>query len=152
MKTTLKKIRSFDPCKDGWKKLLKTLGTDDLDTEVSLLQILDSNGVKDAYWVLRCWNYKEYCVLLADVAESVLPIFEAEYPEDKRPRLAIEAVRKYASGGISEEELKAVYDAADAAVYDAARSAANTAARSAGYAEKKQWGKNEQLMREFIGG
>ena len=65
MKTTLKEIWSHNPyCKNddtGWGLLIKNLGTSDLSTEVSLIQILESNGIKDAVWALRCFDYFDYC-------------------------------------------------------------------------------------------
>ena len=52
--TTLNKIREHDPCSDGWKKLLKRLGKTEADDEaLSLLTILESNGLNDALWCLR---------------------------------------------------------------------------------------------------
>jgi hypothetical protein len=54
MKTTLNKVRSHSPCISGWKKLLNTLGkTEADDEELSLLTILNSNGVEDAIWCFR---------------------------------------------------------------------------------------------------
>ena len=53
-------------------------------------------------------------------AEDILHFFEDEFPDDKRPRLAIEAKRKFLRGEISEQES----DAARAAAWDAARAAA----------------------------
>jgi hypothetical protein len=54
MKTTLNKIRAWSPCKSGWETLLSSLGkTNADDEELSLLTILDSNGVEDAVWCFR---------------------------------------------------------------------------------------------------
>ncbi|MFA7265741.1 MAG: putative immunity protein [Candidatus Nanopelagicales bacterium] len=63
----------------------------------------------------------------ADCAEWVLPLFEAERPDDDRPRKAIEAARAFANGEIT----AAAWDAARAAAWDAARAAARDAARAA---------------------
>jgi len=79
-------------------------------------------------------NQKFLALWAADCAEHVLPFFEKEYPEDDRPRKAIEAARAWVHG-----EMK-VGDARKAAVaaHTAARStnniAARAAARSAGHA------------------
>jgi hypothetical protein len=52
--TTLNSIRKHSPCEDGWKKLLKHLGKTRADDEpVTLLAILESNGLDDALWCLR---------------------------------------------------------------------------------------------------
>jgi hypothetical protein len=51
-----------------------------------------------------------------DCAEHVLPIFEAGYPDDPRPRAAIRAARDWIAGTISEEAVeRAIHGAARAA-------------------------------------
>lgn len=47
-----------------------------------------------------------------ECAAGALPIFEATYPADARPRLAIEAARGYLAGRVTLEELHAAGDAA----------------------------------------
>jgi hypothetical protein len=96
LKTTLGKLTNGNS-KD-WEKLKSDLGSSDPGTEVPLSQILDSNGAVDGYWALRCWNYEDYCDLLADVAESVLPIFEAVNTEDSIPRDAVASIRSFGAG------------------------------------------------------
>jgi hypothetical protein len=59
-----------------------------------------------------------------DCAEQVLPLFEREYPEDKRPRVAIETARRFANGEATQQELAAAWDAAGAAAGAAAWAAA----------------------------
>ena len=77
---------------------------------------------------------QEQRLIAADFAEHVLPLFEAEYPDDDRPRKAIEAARAYARGEITKEQLDdaraAARDAAAAAAWDAARAAARDDARA----------------------
>jgi hypothetical protein len=54
MTTTLNIIRSYRPCVTGWTKLLAYLGKTAADDEpLSLITILDSNGLNDAVWCLR---------------------------------------------------------------------------------------------------
>ena len=48
----------------------------------------------------------------ADCAERVLAIFEAEYPDDKRPREAIRVRRLFARGEVTAENWHAAWDAA----------------------------------------
>jgi hypothetical protein len=43
---------------------------------------------------------KSLAVFAADCAEKVLPFFEEEYPQDERPRKAIEACRAWVSTGV----------------------------------------------------
>jgi hypothetical protein len=66
----------------------------------------------------------------ADCAEVVLSIFEADQPDDSRPRNAIAAAREFADGG---ERGKLLRDTAWAAL-DAAKSAGSAAAREAAWA------------------
>ena len=69
----------------------------------------------------------ELRLFAADCAEHVLPIYEAAYPGDGRPRRAIEAARAFARGEIDEVAL------------DAARAAAQVAARAAQVAARAAW-------------
>jgi len=94
--TTLNAIHTASPCHDGCTKLLKHLGKTSADDEpLPLLTVLDSNGLDDALWVLdntKCdprlaRHFGTWC------AEQVLPIFEAAYPNDMRPRNAIAVAR-----------------------------------------------------------
>ncbi len=139
--TTLNKIRKHQPCQDGWENLLKSLGKTQADDEVlTFSSIIESNGLDYALWCLRsvCPEYdKEVRLFAADCAESVLYIFEESYPEDKRPRLAIEAARAFANGEIDASALEAAAGAAAwAAVWaaGAARAAAWAARAAAGAA------------------
>lgn len=167
--TTLNKIKEYNPCPDGWGKLLKHLGKSKADDKrLYFKTILKSNGIQDAVWALRTLTFEDRCLFQADVAESVLHIFEKKYPDDKRPRKAIEAVRNYKAKGISLDELRgkkrdadaAAYAAYDAAAYaaDAADAAADAdadaddatayAAAAAAYAaaRRKKWIEIEQLF------
>ena len=54
MNTTLNEIRAKSPCSSGWAKLLKHLGkTTADDASLSIVTILDSNGLDDALWCLQ---------------------------------------------------------------------------------------------------
>ena len=90
----------------------------------------------DAFWSLRCWDYQQYCLLLANIAESVLHIYEKRYPDDNRIRACIEGVKKYAKNEITLEQLKELKAytadaAADAAADATAAYAAYAAAAAA---------------------
>ena len=91
----LNKLRACSPAVQRYKaagqpdsveKYLELLLTDE-DQE---------NCLNYALWllpnVLDVDNCRRYAIF---AAEQILPIFEAAYPEDKRPRLAIEAAEKY---------------------------------------------------------
>ena len=74
------------------------------------------------------WNERTARLFAVDCAEHILHLFEAKYPDDKRPRLAIEAARDFANGKISEAEWAAAGEAAGTAAKAAARAAASEAA------------------------
>ena len=176
MNTTLNEIREQSPCHDGWQKLLAHLGkTQADDTELSFSTILKSNGIEDAVWYLRVLDYKDRCLFMADVAESVLHIYESKH-KSKAPREAIQAVRYYHDGLIGLDDLRGKCTAAAAAAYisddsayisdDSAASAASAAddsaaaaadasafyAAAAASARKDKWAEIEQLfIKHFCG-
>ena len=78
---------------------------------------------------------QEQRLIAADFAEHVLPLFEADYPDDDRPRKAIEAARAFARGEVTRTQLKAARAAAEAAAWAAARAAARAAAGAA----EREW-------------
>lgn len=133
--TTLAIIRQHDPCTEGWGKLLKHVGKDyPRDCHIDFATILESNGLDDALWALRAVlpeQEKERDRLArmfaCDCAESVLHIYERDYPSDDRPRNAIRVAREFADGRATIDQLAAARDAAWAAAWDAARDAARDA-------------------------
>jgi len=81
-------------------------------------------------------DHKTLVVWACDCAERVLPYFEAKYPADDRPKLAIEAGRAWVSTGVFR---MVTIRRASLASHAAARiaeesSAARSAARAAGQA------------------
>ena len=101
---------------------------------VSYKDILQSNiPLEDKYWFFcrRVFTDSQNRHLAIKIAEVVLPIFEEQYPEDSRPRKAIEAARLYLAGEIGKEELEAARAAAWAAAWAAAGAAARDAAGAA---------------------
>lgn len=146
--TTLKTIRQHRPCglvrgsNEGYDLLHKNLGKDYGDeTPLRFSQIIESNGIRDTAWCLRCIcpeHENEVRLFAVDCAERVLHIFEAKYPSDDRPRKAIQDARDFVAGKITEREIKTytvAYGAADyvynatyaAAAYNAATYGAYTA-------------------------
>jgi hypothetical protein len=114
-------------------KLLELLGN---RKSVKASTIIKSSiPLKDKYWFF-CYNVfspKENKQIAIAAAEAVLPLFEEKYPEDLRPRKAIEAAKGYLEGHISLEELQAARRAATDAAY-AYAAYAYTAAADAAYA------------------
>ena len=144
--TTLSEIKEHNPCgreigsNGGWDKLLNHIGQGyPHDKPISLLTILEANGIADCLWAFRCLEDKVLTKRIAVefaifCAERVLPIFEGKYPNDKRPRDTIELVKRYLKkpSSVSKKELKS--DAADAAAYAAANAYAAADADAAAYA------------------
>lgn len=126
--TTLNAIREYGPCADGWKKLLNHLGKTGADDEpLSLLTILDSNGLDDALWCLRAMpqhnmHWRLYAVWCARQVQHLMT--------DPRSIAALDVAERHAVGAASDSEL----DAAMAAAAAAARDAAGAAARDAAWA------------------
>ena len=123
--TTLNAIREHGPCADGWRKLLTHLGKTAADDEpLSLLTILDSNGLDDALWCLRAMpehnkHWRLYAVWCARQVQHLMT--------DARSVAALDVAERHAHGTASDQELAA----AKAAAWDAARDAARAAARDA---------------------
>ena len=161
MKTTLNKIRAKSPCTEGWKKLLAHLGKTKADDEaLSIITILDSNGLDDALWCLRAveGSDKEIRLYAAWCARQVQHLMT-----DRRSLNALDVAERYANGLATDKELaaasaaawsawsaadawSAAEDAADAwsAAEDAARDAADAAggadaARAAWSAADAAW-------------
>ena len=126
METTLNKIREHSPCAHGWKKLLTHLGKTEADDEpLSLLTILDSNGVDDALWCLRAVEGRDREIRLF----AVWCARQAQHlTGDHRIVDALDVVERYANGEATAAELAAAGDTAR----DAARAAVR-AARAAAY-------------------
>ncbi len=82
------------------------------------------------------WPTRQQIVLVACIcAATSLPIFEKKYPQDDRPRKAIEAARAWANGKASIDDVRkaraAAADAATDATYAADADAAATYAADA---------------------
>lgn len=89
-----------------------------------------------ANWlIVRIMDYKQYVRYAVYSAEQVLHIFQNSYPDDSRPRIAIQAAKKC----IEDPSEKNKADAADyvaANVAGAAALAAGAAANAADYAAR----------------
>ena len=141
--TTLRKVLTFNPCSSALNKIkaaCKDLGITweaALDIPVTPLDILGTVGIKDAMWALRAFAYKDYCLLLADIAEGVWEHTKGTLAE--RPVWeAIQAVHYWKAGLVDDQFLKeAAWAADDAAAWadDAAAWAAYAAADAAANAD-----------------
>ena len=117
-KVTLNRIRYHRPCQSGWIKQLKHLGKTEADDDpLSLLTVLESNGLDDALWCLRAveGHKKQIRRFACDCALDVIHLWDA-------PPI----VKKYLETG--DEKIRA---AARDAAWDAAWAAAGDAAGDA---------------------
>ena len=129
MKTvTLKFLKTIRACTGGAEWFA------DRYTEAPLDEVLDAliaDGKGDwARWLLpRCLSAKGAAELAVWCAEDVLPIFEKEFPGDKRSRAAIAAAQKAIENPTEENRsaARAAAWAADAAARAAAADAAHAA-------------------------
>lgn len=119
--TTLNKIRAHCPYTGpdrGWELLLKSLGKNKADDEpLSLLHILDSNGLDDALWCLHAVEGHDretrlFAVWCARKVQHLMP--------DPRSIAVLDVAEKFANGEATVDELQSAWEAA----WEAARSAA----------------------------
>jgi hypothetical protein len=141
MKTvTVDDVMALGPCSRYDRTALKKLFGRRRRMTLAAGLALDIPAV-DRLWVAikGPWlDDRQRRLFAADCAERVLPLWEAKYPDDKRPRQTIEVARRYAEGRATEEERAAAWAAARAAAWaaawDAARDDAWSAARDAAWA------------------
>lgn len=128
------------PCKNGYhlcrkQDLIYWLGPAIFEAEARGERVDADNKVvvREARLLRRVdtWNERTARLFACDCAERVLPIYEREHPNDKRPRQAIKTARRYADGAATNKELYTAY-----AAMNAARSARNAtwSARDAAWA------------------
>ena len=134
--TTFESLRKHNACKVRYTVLSEALTRGD-DEPITLIEILDSNGLADALWALRavpdeqaaerdklarlfaCWCVRQIWHLLTD----------------DRSRTAVEVAERYAVGDATRDALNAAAAAARSAAYAAVAAdyAAYAAADAAAY-------------------
>ncbi len=151
MNTTLNKIRMHSPCKPSWEKLLTSLNKTKSDDEpLSFNYILETLGIKDTIWCLRTIKYRDYCLFNADVAESVLHIYEKLHPKDSTIKDAIIGIRDWHNGDINILELNKLRNSASASAYAAASAAAANSDYDAAAARSDKWAEIEALFNKYF--
>jgi len=107
---------------------------------------------------VETWNDKTARLFACWCARDVLPLFEDKYPDDKRPRVAIETAEQYAEGNSTLEELAASWNASSAASWNAssaaswaASSAASSWAASRAASSAAAWAKYTARLIEMLG-
>ena len=130
MTLTLQVIRDHRPCQGGWETLTKAIGSN-LTTELSIGNVLISNGLDDALWCLECLEPR---VRVAAIMPAVKRA--AVHIDDKRVHDCIADIDKWLAGDDTVD-----LDAAEVASWAAAlraEQAAQAAAQAASWeAERK---------------
>jgi len=95
MKITKEFLKKWNAYPDGFEYVVKN-GFIGLDT-VSFVKKLMEHGKLDwANWlIVRAMKKPQYVAYAIYSAEQVIDIFEKKFPDDKRPRQAIEAAKEY---------------------------------------------------------
>ena len=146
LSTTFAQIHEAGACTAGYRQLAKSLGgvtKYGKEKLIPLSEILESNGVQDTIWCLRCTTEPSDNISIefaCRCAEHVLHYYEDKYPDDKRPRQAIEAARVCIID--KSPAARAARAAAEAA--EAAAEAAGAAGAAAKAAEE-EWQKQELI-------
>ena len=126
-------LKEHNACPDGLKWWCKHC-----EGKTTRQQLLTLVKYRDdwSWWVLtKFLTVKQNRQLAVFAAKEVLPIFEKKFPDDKRPRKAIEAAEKVIECNTGENRAAAWAAAGDAAAADAdaACGAARDAAKAAAY-------------------
>ena len=148
MHVTINQLKEWSACEDGFDRFMAGAGKDAAnDEKVSLYDALDKGcKISDITWAISHLELtpdqeRDVRLLACAFARRVLGHFEKEYPDDKRPRNAIDTAERFANGCATQKELYAAWAAARAAAWDAtgdaawdaAWDAARAAARSAAW-------------------
>ena len=138
MEITQKNLKDWSACTDGYKWACGVLKDKPMD-DVKFLEVLMKEDRYDwANWVIvRVMTYDQYVGYAVYAAEQVIDIYEKKCPDDKRPRLAIEAAKNCI--GLKGDAAWAARAAARAAAGDAEAAAGDTAWVDAWAAEDAVW-------------
>ena len=132
MKITQQQLKDWSACTDGYKWACGILKDKPMEVK-KFIKITADHRLDWANWVIvRVMTYDQYVSYAVFAAEQVIDIYEKEYPDDKRPRLAIEAAKNCIG-------LKGAAWAAMAATRAAAWAARAAAGDAAGAAAGDAW-------------
>jgi hypothetical protein len=136
MKLTLNWLKRHNACEEAVEAFQSQSETD----VIKILKKLIIINIDWADWlIVRKMNKRQKIMYAVYAAEQVIHMYEQKYPDDTRPRKAIEAAKKYLKRP-SEKNKHAAADAAYAAAY-----AADAAADAAAYMRRLM-----RLMRRLM--
>jgi len=128
MKITKRFLKKHSVCGEGYEWYFKQ---ENKDCIYLYKKLVKENRCQWANWFLdRKLNQRRKKQYSFYAAKFVLPIFEKEFPKDKRPRKAIEAAIKCIKNN-TKENRTAAYSAANAVANAVANAAANAVANAA---------------------
>ena len=138
-------LKSLNPCKDRLNNAIKHYST--FEGDILDVLYLDNISSDDKIWIaIRSLPDNILHRFVIECAYSTLDNYEKKYPNDSRPRKAIEAKVAWLNNEISNEELRKAQSASHSASRSAshsvswsarsAQSAANSAACSAEYSAR----------------
>lgn len=111
---TVEFIENLHPCAEyTHAKIVKLFAGREILTGLDILNLDISAGHKT--WVLlrpEVLSKRELLAIGEKIARHVLPIWEAKYPDDNRPRMCLDTILGYLAGENTETELAAARDAA----------------------------------------
>ena len=163
MTITQQQLKDWSACTDGYKWACGILQDKPMEFK-KFLKITADHRLDWANWVIvRVMTYDQYVSYAVYAAEQVIDIYEKKYPDDKRPRLAIEAAKKCIglkgaaawaarAAGAAGDAAWAARDARDARAAGAAAWAAGAArdARAAGAAGAAAWAAQKQMQLKIL--
>ena len=122
LKITKEWLVSKEACQDGFEWFVEQ------NKEFEPVELIDllikENQLDWANWlVVRVMNYSQYVSYAVFAAEQVIENYEKQYPDDKRPREAIEAAKRCIENPSDENKKEAANSASYSAAYSAARAA-----------------------------
>ena len=134
MKLTTYWFKKWKPCRKGVEWFLENFDYG-ANTKKVIKKIIKDNELDYANWALvRCMTYEQYVKYACYAAKQVLHIYEKKYPDDKRPRDAINAALKCAKKPTKKNMTSAAFYADAARVASYTDAAAARAADSAFFA------------------
>jgi hypothetical protein len=129
-----------DACKDGVEWFVKNCEGLTFDEQIKRIRDHSFNYIN--WYLTEKLESKNLILYATNAAELSLPIYEKEYPDDKRPRLAIKAARDVAKNPSDENRevaLYAAWEASAASVTAWEASAASVAAWATWKAASAAW-------------
>ena len=134
MNISARRLKKMGACSDGLDWFRENYGTKNVNAVDALRLSLRQNKHSDCNWFLStALNRGNKIRYACYAAKQVLEIFEDQYPNEKRPRQAINAALKCIKNDTNKnrEAARAASGAAWTAASEAASDAANEAARTA---------------------